>query len=228
MDNNKKSNGVIVGLLLGITIMLVVLVVLFATNTISFTSKATTNESGTTNTEDNSTIKELTKEEAEQILNDRIEKIFKYVHSLSAYCGETEASYPEDTNNYDKEKYIVEGFITYFASKYSNKEELTNYMKTFMNDEVIKKYSREGVYTSDTYKEQNGKLFCLNTNKDCGMIYDSDKSTFTITNQTNDIINATGKLSHHSCDDREEYLTISIDITKDSNGNWIITKYEEQ
>ena len=244
----KNNNGVLIGVLIGIIIMLLVFVCLFATNTISFNTKEVSNNNQEeknensikkdTNTSNQANIelnkennnklnKELSKEEATSILKERTRKVFKYVHSLSAYCGETEVTYPEDINNYDKEKFIVEGYITYFVSKYKNKEELNNYMKTFMNDEVIKKYSKEGVYTVETYKEQNGHLYCLNSNKDCGMSYNESKSSYTITNLNNDIISAIGKIAYNSCGETEEYLTVLVEIAKDNN-NWLITKYEEQ
>ena len=116
----------------------------------------------------------------------------------------------------------------YYVSEFSNKEEFNNYLKTFMTDEVIKKYSSDEKYTSDTYKESNGKLYCLNSNKDCYFIYDADKSNYTITDYSDDKIIATGKLGFHSCGDQEEYYNISIEIIKDSNNNWIVSKYEEE
>ena len=228
MEKSNSKGGLVIGILIGIIIMLVVFIGLFATNTISFSNETTAGEQSTSNESDKAGKNDnFTELDAKNILNDRIEKVFKYVHSLGAYCGETESSYPSDVNNYDKEKYIVEGFITYFASKYNSKEELNNYMKTFMNDDVIKKYSKEGVYTSPTYKEQNGKLFCLNSNKDCGMIYDADKSNLLISDYSNEKIVANGKLSFHSCGEEEEYLDVSVEIVKDSNNNWVINKYEE-
>lgn len=229
----KNNNGILIGVLIGIIIMLLVFVGLFATNTISFNTKETftsnqTKEDTLNNKENNIELnKELTNEEAISIVKERVEKVFEYAHFMSAYCGETEITYPEDINNYDKEKFIVEGYITYYVSKYKNKEELNNYMKTFMNDEVIKKYSKEGAYTVDTYKEQNGHLYCLNSNKDCGTYLDINQSNFTIKNLSKDTISVTGKIKTGSCGETEEYLTVSVEIAKDNN-NWIVTKYEEQ
>ena len=230
----KNKSGLLVGILIGIIIMLLVVIALFATGTIGFKANTTTNNIEKSNEVEDTNInsneeetKELTDEAANNILKERAEKVFKYVHSMGAYCGETEPSYPDNTQNYDKEKFIVDGYIVYFKSSFKNKDELYNYMRKFMNDEVIKKYSKEGKYTVETYKEQNGSLFCLNSNKDCGTMYDSEKSTFTIINKTDNLINATVEMRTYSCGDYEKYLTTTIELLKE-NDNWVVTKYEEQ
>ena len=210
MEQEKNNKGVIV-LLIVLVVILAVLCVLFATGTISFKSDANSNESS----EIQGTNTVLTETEAQSILKEVIPKCFEYVHSLSPYCGK------RDTNDYLSN----ENYIRWEASEFSNKSELVNYLKTFLSEDVINTYSREGKYVYDMYREENGKLYCLNSNKDCGLTYNSASTSYEVNNITENLISVTGKIGYDTCGG-SEYYSVDIELSK-NNDTWIVTKYVE-
>ena len=94
-------------------------------------------------------VKEPDNFDALSIVKTNFKKMIPFVHSVGPYCGE------RNTNDY-----IEEDSIRWELSSYSNKNELNNYLKSFMTDRVISKYTNSN-YTLDLYKEKNGKLYCL-------------------------------------------------------------------
>lgn len=210
MEQEKNNKGIIV-LLIVLVVILAVLCVLFATGTISFRSDANSNESS----EIQGTNTVLTKTEAQSILKEVIPKCFEYVHSLSPYCGK------RNTNDYLSN----ENYIRWEASEFSSKSELFNYLKTFLSEDVINTYSREGKYLYDMYREENGKLYCLNSNKDCGLTYNSASTSYEVNNITENLISVIGKIGYDTCGG-SEYYSVDIELSK-NNDTWIVTKYVE-
>lgn len=217
MGNQKNNKGVI-ALLITIIVVLLALVILMTTGTINLNSKTTNNGSqinGTDVTNNGENINNNINNSSQIVINDTIKKLFGYVHSLSPYCGERSSS-----------DVIEEGYQIWQASEFSSKNELNKHLKTFMTDSIINKYSKDGLYTTDVYKEQNGKLYCLNSNKDCGSSYNEEKTYYKIINATDNSITAVGTIAFDSCGGTD-YYTAPIELNKDSNDNWLVSSYFE-
>ena len=221
----KNSNKVVIALLIVIIIILVTLCVLFATGTITFKSNMLNSDANNNNSQTSletqkdtvNNISVLSELEAQNILKSIVPKCFEYVHSLSPFCGKR-----------NTDDYLSDGeYIRWEASEFSSKDELTKYLKTFLSDEIINKYSRENVYVYDMYKEENGKLYCLNSNKDCGLFFDSSNTTYQVNNITENSISATGKIGYGTCGHDLVYFTTTIELLKNNNNEWIVSKYIE-
>ena len=152
--------------------------------------------------------------DALSIVKTNFKKMIPFVHSVGPYCGE------RNTNDY-----IEEDSIRWELSSYSNKNELNNYLKSFMTDEVISKYTNSN-YTLDLYKEQNGKLYCLNPNKGSDFRYSEDKISYKVINTTDDSISSVITFDVESYGYTYNYV-LPMELIKNSNGNWLVSSYFE-
>lgn len=232
----KNYNKGIIALLVVIIVILAVLCILFATGTLSLKSKEVTNDSNkqtnenigsdVTNTIDDNSQKEeekqneqgtiettLTKDEAMNIVKSVMKKSFNYIYALSPECGDRSIndSFQEDNLTYEA------------SSSYKTQAELKAYLHTFLSDNIIK--SVEEKYVVDMYKEKDNKLYCLNSRKGCGWIYNDDDTNYTIGTITNNEINAGGNIFYETCGNEKKAIPVSFVLKKNSNNNWILDTY---
>ena len=236
MENNKKNNGVIIGLLIGIIIMLVAFIALFATNTISFTSKATTNESGTTNTEENNTLS-----------NDEAISVVKNIFSNSTVqylLDEPKITYCNtETKIYSEEELGIEykwnGYQK--CTDYKSYEELSNYFKSFFTEEyynnTISKYNyvKQSNKMSDgsisyNYYEKDGSLYAAITGKGSDVLKDNfqeNKSTCEINELSENSITATINAIWFSGIEGDYSEKVKMTLKK-NNDKWLIDSYQKE
>lgn len=161
----------------------------------------------------------MSNEEALLIVKNLTKKYFEYKHSLGPYCGDA------DYNDYVSfGSYETMDFRDYWVSTtYSSISEIREYYESIMTKELLPSYLDDGV----SYIEQDGKLYCQLAHKGCGDVYMEDDSTFTITNVNDNSIIAEVILSSDACEqiNRREG---TIEIIKNENGNWVISKYDVQ
>lgn len=175
-------------------------------------SKDTKEENNNTNI--NNKVK-LTEEDAKKIVEEKTKLVFIYENSLMPYCGE------RDDNDYIK----TGEFQRWDAStSYSSKNELLNYLRTFMSDDVIKEYSVEKMYTLPIYKEENNKLYCYHPNIGGGNNYNAGKTYYQILNVTENYIDAIGNIYFTNYGEMMSNITI-IRLEKNKKSNWIMTSY---
>ena len=150
--NNKKSNGAITGLLIGIIIMLLVFVALFATNTISFNSK-TNNNDKTTNTEENNDNEENNNTDEEKY--SKIIEEYKNAINDNEYNNSTntEEKYPNINDNmmhhYHADKSISFNYIYYDINKDGKNELIIGDGK----DSIFEIYTYDGNKTNRFFNE---------------------------------------------------------------------------
>ena len=216
MENEKKSNGTLVGLLLGIILTLLVFICLFATGTISFnTNKITDNNQ--TNTENNNeeTEKAITDAEAAYVLKQAADKVGNISNGYP-YCG--------DNMTYDDVDAIFDehNISTHTASKdYKSLNEMKEDLRKYMSDELISKYINDS-----NYIEKDQKLYCKVYHRGT-ILYDKNSSTYTTETNNNDKIIAKGIIVTYSEHADEYRKNVNIEMTRNNN-NWQITKYEVQ
>lgn len=211
----KNNNGMLVGILIGIIIMLLVFICLFVTGTISFKTSTITNTEETSESQINNieTEKTITKDEAVNILKKAADRIGN-VSNGYPYCGEN--------MNYDDTDAIFDehNISTHNASKdYTSLDNMKEDLKKYMSEELINKY-----IDNSNYIEKNQKLYCKTYHKGT-ILYDSNKSSYTVETFTNDEIIANGTLSTFSEGDNYYNNKVNIEMKK-NNDNWQITKYE--
>ena len=198
-ETKKNNKNVILFILVGIIAILLCLLILLSTGTINFKSNYN-NET------------ELTKEEAENIIDTVMKKSFNYIYALSPECGDRNKNDAFEENNQ-----------TYEASaSYTTLSALKEYLHTFLSDSIIN--SVEEKYVVDMYKEKNGKLYCLNSGKGCGYIYDDKETNYTVGPFTNDKIEAGGDIVYETCGDEKQAKPVSFTLKK-VNSNWILDTF---
>lgn len=250
MDNNKKKNGVIVGLLLGIVIMLVVFVALFATNTISFTSKTNTNESGTTNTEENNT---LSNDEAISIGKELYAKAIEmqHVYGLIPYCGYSmDEVLNKKKTNFGIENHGIEYYETDYNSLESLKESLAKYFSSSIIDKLVKDETTNNEVITDiakikenelaNYVIYDNKLYCRGHARKGNVNFYLNEYDITIDSiEQNKIIynvksayvkdgpNNTRciEASYNNCKEEDKEYKNTKFVIEQINDNWIISEY---
>ena len=148
MENEKKNNGIFVGILIGIIIMVVVGVALFVTGTISFKQTTITDNRQTSENnqaDNNDETKEMTKEEALSKVKEIYKKFndFDSISLASQFCGDSDLNNP----NGDVVWYVK-------SRQFKNKEEAYNYYNTFVSREIIDKKVEElesGITKNDQF-----------------------------------------------------------------------------
>lgn len=233
MEKEKIKNGVII-LLVVIIAFLLAVIVLLATGTVSFKSKSIDNKNQssenlnndiTNNKNDNSqqvvenqNVQDakqttLSNDEAMNIIKSVMKKSFDYMYALSPECGDRNKNDTFQENNH-----IYEA-----SASYKTLDDLKTYLHTFLSDNIIK--SVEEKYVVDMYKEKNNKLYCLNSVKDCGWVYNDDDTDYTLGPITDNEIKAGGNIYYETCDNEKKAKPVSFVLKKDSNNNWILDSY---
>ena len=209
----KNNRGLLIGLLIGIIIMLLVFIFLFITGIISFKTTTITDDG---NASENNNIEVISNNEAVNISKGVLDKYFTdvfYGHS-GPYCGEGVYDFPL---NY----YNAENGEVYLPSKqYKTKNEVLEYLKTYLSDKFINK-----IISEKDYLEKEDKLYCLTPRK-ASLSYIKEKSTYEVNEVTENRIVGTGKVAYNAVD-TEMILTCKYTLVKDAN-NWVLNEYEEE
>lgn len=212
----KNNSGMLVGILIGIILMLLVFIGLFVTGTISFKT-TTTNDNVQTSennqTDNNEDIKEMTKEDATNILKEAADKIGN-VSNGYPYCG--------DNMVYDEVDVILDehNISTHTASKdYISLNNMKDDLKKYMSEELINKYINDSYYI-----EKDNKLYCTTPHKGIDL-YDKNDSSYTVETFTNNEIIAKGIVVTHGPGTENK---ANVNILINNNDNWQITKYDIQ
>ena len=234
----KKSNKGIIILMSIIIVILAVLCVLFATNTITFNHKEIKNE--IENQENTSTVNDksetLSLIEATKLgknLYDKATEIYSTWVFLP-YCGN---SLEEIANQ--KSIHFEDNSIEFYKSRFSSisdlKQELANYLSEDIINTKVDKYESLGYYEVD-----NNKLYCRKTIGKGWLSsylekYDikanditDNKITYTITSyyaKDIDKCEGNGDLNIYNCPE-ENIETKDTNFTIEKvNNNWIVTEY---
>ena len=229
MENEKKSSGILVGILMGLVIALIIGGCLLATGTIGFKTNITNNNEQTTDnneTKNNEETKELTKEEALA----KVKEVYKQFNNFdsiflaSQFCGDAEFDNPDNSP------------VWYVKSKqFKNKEDAYNYYNTFVSRELIDEKVKQletNITPSEQFPsailEKEGALYCL-CKATGGFNYQiiDDKTTYEITEITTNKITFTGIITTYQGYATEDDIgqPYNIEATLELiNGNWIITK----
>ena len=170
------------------------------------------------NTDDTSSNTVLPENEALTLIKNLAKRYFEYSTSLGAYCGETDH---DDYISFGS--YETQDFRDYCASTtYSSISELKAYYESVMTKELLPSYLDNGV----SYIEKDGKLYCQLPHKGCGDTYKEEASLFVINTIQSDRIAADVILSSETCGPLLTSREGNIEITKKSDGNWVISKYD--
>ena len=85
-------------------------------------------------------------------------------------------------------------------------------------------YINDGI----SYLEQDGKLYCQLSHKGCGDMYKEESSVFDISGIDNDKISFDVILASETCGPLLNKRKGTIEIIKDNDNNWIVSKYDVQ
>ena len=221
----KNNNGVIVGILIGIVIMLLVVGGLFLTNTISFNSKSGANEKASSNNNSNHNIEQSNSSESidyEQIAKEKIPELIVIAHKAN-YSGKINS---EDnfTENSDGLRYYVA------SSDYKSISDLKQHLSELLSSDLISKYFN---LNEPYYIEKDNKLYSMSSMKDCGFdfIYDDTKlksdAEYKLINKTDVSFDVEVNVPYTvSCDNKQLELIVTATISK-IGSNWLITKYND-
>ena len=242
----KNKGNILIVLLMGIIIViLAVLCVLFATDTIKFNSKVINNSDQNTSiskdnkASDDSISNQTIPNDMKKIAENLGDKLYKNLYSFNSawvFCGENmkwnneEDFIPyEETGMQSIHKYDV-------SQDFKTIEELNNYFKSFMSENLINKYYKtnsgtyaykNGKYIYEIYLEKDGKLYCKNSNKDHGFImYEKNDSNYRIVNYNKNKIDVVANVGYFEkgSDIVNESEVLSYSVIKENN-NWIINSF---
>jgi len=203
-ENNKWKNILII-ILLSIIIGLIGFIVYD-----KVLSKDIKEETNNTNNET-----KLSEDDARKIVKEKAKMVFNYANALTPYCGERSEN--DYIGNDESQRW-------YASTTYANKNELLNYLRTFMSDEVINEYSQEKVWTEPIFKEENNKLYCYSPGIGGGNHYIDGKSSYQILNVTENSIDAIGNIFFTNYDEMRFDTTV-IRLEKSKNDNWVMVSY---
>ena len=176
MRKNNKS-GFIIGILFGIIVMLVIIIGLFATDTISFSSKVNSHDRKTTNNEDNINEEDKENDDSDNLDNEKyasiIEEYKKAVNDKDFNSNmETEKTYPNINDRIIHLQYLSSSVPRIYYVFYDvNKDD---------NNEMIVGDSSNGIYEMYTYDGAKAIRFynesclgerCSSSIYDNGIIY---------------------------------------------------------
>lgn len=232
----KKNNNGLIIVLVGLVIILAVLCFLFASgkinlnNIVSEEKKINDNEV-IDNNNDNNDIYNIAVN-----LGDKLYKNLYSFNSTWVFCGENMKWYNE--NDYiPYEDADRQGMHKYDVSQdFKSLEELNNYFKSFMSDNLINKYYRtesgiyaykDGKYTSGVYLEKDGKLYCMSSNKDHGFInYEKENSNYRVINSSDAKIDVVANVGYFEKGSNmvNETEILSYSLIKE-NDNWKIKSF---
>ena len=217
MESVNKNKSLIISFLMFIIIILITLTIILIMNNIKLNENIK---------EINNETEKLNEWEAILILkanyNDAVRHIF---NEGVSYCGLTDAG----TNLY------LNGFSYYKSVTYNTFEELREYLKQYMSDELLATsrfnhtYNMDGVEIS-SYIEKDGNLYCNFWNKGGNMLlvyYSEAETSFEITNIEDDSFDAIINAVYHSVDKNyRTVLKIKVSVIK-QNDKWVLDTYEE-
>lgn len=162
----------------------------------------------------------INKEEAlnyEDIISEvknKFDFTFEYANLVFAYCGEAETS----------EKAAVHGNFYNVSTQFSTYDEMHNYLRNYMSDDVISNSSKYNI-SKENYIEENEKLYCETFGK--GGAYDYGDSIIEIKSITVDKVEAIAFKELINEYTGNTYQKINITLEKIDN-NFVITSYEVQ
>lgn len=187
----------------------------------NYTDSEYNNDIDVDNDINNSSDKELlSNNEALIIVKELTKKYFDYRHSLGPYCGETNSGDYISFGSYE-----THDFRDYIASNtFRNINNIKWYYNSIMTDELMPSYLNDGV----SYIEQDGKLYCLLSHKGCREVYKEESSTFNIISIDNYKIIFDVTLSSETCGPMLSKRKGTIEIIKNKDSNWVISKYDVQ
>lgn len=135
------------------------------------------NNVGTTN---NTTINNNSNTSLDKEYNslfNEIKNIYDVVYDFKTtqyvYCGKSESSNHQ----------MVDGINDNVSTQFKTYDEMYNYLKQYMSEELIKD---QRYYEKNFYREENGKLYCLNAGKE--LSYDLGDVNISITSIENNKI----------------------------------------
>ena len=247
MENNKKSNGVIVGILIGIIIMLLVFVALFTTNTITFTSK-TNNDDKTTNTKEDG-ISESEAIEIGKKLYDKAIEVQKVIGVLP-YCGYSrEEILNKKTTNFG---ITNPSDLAYYETDYTNldslrealknsfKESIVNYIANDTNSEIITDVSKLKDNETASYVIYNNKLYCRRHVRKGYLYFYLDEYDINIDNIEKNKITYSIKSTYvkdganntkcttdnpNNCTENDKEYKDTKFVIEKINNNWVVSEY---
>lgn len=226
----KNNSGMLVGILIGIVIAIIVVGGLFVTGTINFKQTANTGNKQTSKSTNNDNIEDTAKALGE--------KMYLNLYSFQTswvFCG-------ENMKWGNKEDYIQNPDFEYeyhmydVSQDFKSINELNNYLKSYLTDELIKKYYqtesgiyeyKDGKYVNEIYLEKDGKLYCKNSNKDHGYVdYDKDNSTYNLveSNENSAVVTATIGYKAKGDETVVNIDKLQYEIVK-SNNNWVLKSF---
>lgn len=160
-------------------------------------------------------VSKLSEIEAKKIVEEKTKLVFNYVNSLMPYCGER--NYDDYIGSDEYQKWDA-------STSYTSKNELLNYLHTFMSDDVLNEYSFEESYIEPIYKEENNKLYCYHPITGGGLQYNDGKTSYQILSIAEDYIDAVGNIFFDTIDGMMSSIT-TIRLEKNVNNDWIIVSY---
>ena len=139
MENEKKNNGTLVDILIGIIIMLLVVGGLFATGTIGFKTNTTNDneQMDENNQADNGDVTSSEDYDAESIAKEKMPvaiSLANQKHNAMTYCGGFKQ---DDMIFIDNAKITMDA-----SSKFKTLDELKNHLKENISEELINKYNK--------------------------------------------------------------------------------------
>ncbi len=223
----EKNYKNIVILLIGlIIIVFVILCVLFATGTIQFKSDKVNSNPVTSNnndsnkddnSQDNTEIKILSNDGALTILKEKFNYFYKYLSSVQNPCG--------DDFELDNAVEQKNGMPYYRSNDFKSFEELEQELLKNMTSDIMKLRKN---FVKENYLEKDGKLYCWMIGGGNLTSYDADKTEYTITNISENSIEA-GVVAYQAPDPDNIISSekIKVKLIKDQD-IWKMAEYQVQ
>lgn len=217
MESVNKNKSLIISFLMFIIIILITLTIILIMNNIKLNENIK---------EINNETEKLNEWEAILILkanyNDAVRHIF---NEGVSYCGLTDFGTNLSLNGFSYSKSVT----------YNTFEELREYLKQYMSDELLVTsrfdytYDMDGVVIS-SYIEKDGNLYCNGWNKGSNLLlvhYSEVETNFKITNIEDDSFDAIINAVYHSVDKNyRTVLKIKVSVIK-QNDKWVLDTYEQ-
>ena len=145
-------------------------------------------------------------------LTDKFREAYNYFEEPNAYFG---TLYMRSSSLEEED-----GKVYYASYQFESYEEMINYLKGIMSEELINK--KQSI-SKEHYIEKDGKLYCEDFGK--GGAYDyTDTTIENIELVTKNKIKATGRVEL-AFDNNKEYKEVELTFEKQGQ-NWIITEYK--
>ena len=147
----------------------------------------------------------------------KVESVAYYYYSFFTYCGDGELKVDQDIDNPNDDVHISKQFKSY--------DELLNYLKKYMSDEVIKQKTYNPINNKDMYYEKDGKLYCRGSEHISSSIYNYKNMNVKIKSLTDKKAETIIIVERIVLEDLEtEYFEVTFERT---DSNWVITKYNK-